>query len=109
MAVRRPTYLVELDDGSEHRVEVLMADQLRAELEAPRHSIPVDVASAPVHTTALWVWSALLRTGVLESGTGFQAARSRLTLVRKLDPDTEPAEPDAPVDPTQQGQPAEPR
>jgi hypothetical protein len=96
-----------LDDGSRHVVEVLMPDQLRAELEAPRHNIPVDVSAAPVHTTALWVWSALLRTGVLAEGTKFQEARPRLVFVRKLDPDLEPAQADQPVDPTGQGQESE--
>lgn len=105
---KRPAYLVELDDDTDHRVEILMADQLRAELEAPKHGIPVDVSLAPVHTTALWCWSALLRTGVLPAGTKFQDARQRIVMVKRLDPADEPAA-DQPVDPTQQGQPAEPR
>lgn len=100
--MERPTFQVELDDGTTHVVEVLMADQLRAELEAPRNGIPVDVSLAPVHTTALWVWSALLRTGQLEAGTKFQEFRPRLLLVKRVE-----AAPDVKVDPTQQGQRSE--
>ena len=103
MTVKRPTYIVELDDESTHTVQVLMADQLRAELEAPRQGIPVDVSQAPVHTAALWVWSALLRTGVLPKGSKFQEARERMVAVSRV-PEDQPAEPDQPVDPTQQGQ-----
>lgn len=102
MTQPRPTYFVELDDGTEHRVEVLMGDQLRAELEAPKHGIPVDVAQAPAHTTALWCWSALVRTGVVKGP--FQEVRARMVLVRKVNTDTEPGA-DNPVDPTAQDQP----
>lgn len=67
MSLTRTMYDVELSDGTVHRVEILAADQLRAELEAGRHGIPVDVAQAPVQTAVLWAWAALVRTKVTDA------------------------------------------
>ena len=63
MALRRPTYDVQLDPNSDElvRVVVTLADQLVAEREAPRHDVPLDPSLAPQHTAALWVWCAARR------------------------------------------------
>lgn len=101
MALNRPTFRVELADGTEHTVEVIHGDQLRAELEAKKQGIPVDFAEAPVHLTTLWVWSSLVRTGVCQVGFQEFSNTQLVQLVRgKAD------HPD-PVRPTQQGQPTD--
>lgn len=91
--------MAELADGTTHRVEVLHGDQLRAELEAPKQGIPVDPKAAPNHTATLWVWAALVRTGVCT--TGFQEFAPTLLALGKA------LEADAPVGPTQLGQPTD--
>lgn len=45
---------------TEHRVTLMLADQLRGELEGKKLGIDL---SLPVHTSALWVWSAMVRLG----------------------------------------------
>lgn len=101
MTVRKPTFRAQLADGSEHVVEVIHGDQLRAELEAPKHGIPVDPAQAPLHTTTLWLWASLTRTKVVSSS--FQAFRTELVGVNRVQ-DDDPAEPAEPVDPTMPAQ-----
>lgn len=97
MGVERPTFMAELADGTVHRVEILHGDQLRAELEAPRHGIAVDPRVQPNHTTTLWVWAALVRTGVVT--VGFQDFKQDLVVLGKAEAA------DAPVGPTSQDQP----
>lgn len=96
MTMTPPMFRVLLDDGSEHVVQVLLGDQLRAELEAPKHALPVKFEAAPAHHTALWLWAALTRMGVTDEG--FRKFRDRMHLVGRLD-DAE-AEAVAGVDPT---------
>lgn len=96
MTVRKPTFRVELADGSEHVVEVVHADQLRAELEAPRHMIPVNPGQLPLATTTLWLWAACSRLGITTAK--FQAFKGELVAVNRVDDDVAP---DQPVDPTQ--------
>ena len=100
MTMTPPAFRVLLDDGSEHVVQVLLGDQLRAELEAPKHAIPVKFEAAPAHHTALWLWAALTRVGVTKEG--FRPFRDRMHLVARLD-DVE-AEAVEGVDPTQPAQ-----
>lgn len=98
--MKKPTYKVELSDGSEHVVQVLHGDQLRAELEAGKQGLPLDYDKAPVHHTTLWVWSALLRSGVTEAG--FQEFRAeQLVMLQRLGLQ------ESAVDPTPEGQPSE--
>lgn len=52
-------------DPVEHPVEVRHGDLLRAELEAGRQKLPVDPRLIPQQTTALWVWAALVREGIV--------------------------------------------
>jgi hypothetical protein len=68
VTVQRPTYRIELADGSEHVVEVLHGDQLRAELQAPHHGIPVNPGELPLATTTLWLWAACKRLQLTSSG-----------------------------------------
>jgi hypothetical protein len=101
--MQAPTWTVALDDGTEHTVVVLTVDQLRAELEAGQLGLPLAFDAAPTHHTALWLWAALVRTGVTDEK--FKTFQNHLRMVRRLDvedPDTPPA--DQPVDPTHQGQ-----
>lgn len=98
MTMRPPTFRVLLDDGTEHTVAVLLGDQLRAELEAPRHAIPVAFEAAPAHHTALWLWAALTRLGVAD--TGFREFRDRMQLVGRVT-DDEPVADGVVPDPTQ--------
>lgn len=45
---------------AEHRVTVILGDQLRGELEGKKLGLDT---SYPIHTGALWVWAAMVRTG----------------------------------------------
>lgn len=91
-----PTFRVLLDDRTEHVVEVHLGDQLRAELEAPKHAIPVKFEAAPAHHTALWLWAGLTRMGVTDAK--FREFRDRMILVARVE-DTEAV--DGRLDPTQ--------
>jgi hypothetical protein len=94
-SIKRPTYLVELADGTQHTAEVLHGDQLRAELEAPKHHLPVDSRVAPLHSTTLWCWASLVRQGLVTDD--FQTFRASVV---GLQPAAKVAE-----DPTPEGQP----
>lgn len=62
MPLYRPTYLVEYDPTADPiEVSVSSGDMMRGELEATRLKLP---DKAPFHTTALWLWSALVRAGL---------------------------------------------
>ena len=53
-------------DGAEplvHRVEITHGDHLRGEFEANKQSLP-SVKEAPMNHTTVWVWCALVRTGL---------------------------------------------
>lgn len=76
-----------------HRVTVILADQLRGELEGKRHG--VDIKDA-IHTTALWGWSAMVREGHTSlSFREFTAACWEVEQVKDREPTT--------VDPTTPG------
>lgn len=85
--------LQEGDDQVEHEVTILHGDQLRAELEAPRHGL-TDMGAAPMHFTTLWCWAALARTHVITDD--FRAFKPKMLALEAVDDDTE-------VDPTQTG------
>jgi hypothetical protein len=85
----------------EHTVTIRHGDQLRAELEAPRHGLP-SMEHAPMHATTLWVWCALVREGLYAGKArdfingdclGLEAARD--------DEGGFPGTPETPADPTQ--------
>lgn len=61
MPLYRPRYLVEYDPA-QPPIEVVVSsgDMMRAELEAKKLKLP---EGTPFHTTALWLWSALVRAG----------------------------------------------
>lgn len=61
--IKRQTYLVALNDGTEHRLTIKHGDRMRAELEAPRHGLTIGPETAQ-HTAALVVWAALVREGL---------------------------------------------
>lgn len=68
MPLQRFRYRAYLDDSPnvepwEVEVEVTNGDRLRAELEAGRQNLPVDPRQAPLQTSTLWLWCALVRTG----------------------------------------------
>lgn len=86
-------------DPVRHEVTVTHGDQLRAELEGPRHGLR-KMQDAPLHYTTLWCWCALVRTGAY-SGP-FQQFKND---VAQLDPITDPAGDHATVteDPTPPG------
>lgn len=99
MPLTKPRYDVLLADETgdvEHRVEVVFGDQLRAELEAPRHGL-ARIGDAPQHAVAMWIWAALTRTHVIDQP--FQEFKPRLLVVEPVrDVDGEPAQ--ETVDPT---------
>lgn len=70
MPLQRFKYRVQLAEpfiqDSPFEVEITHADLLRAELEAGKQGLPVDPRKAPQQTTTLWVWAALVRTGVID-------------------------------------------
>lgn len=75
------------DDQLEyHHVLVGNADQLRAELEAGR--LKLKQQDNPMHLTNLWLWSALVRTKVVN--VKFQEFKSRLV---SYDPDKDRDQP----------------
>lgn len=61
MPLYRPKFLVEYDP-TQPPLEVVVSsgDMMRAELEAARMKLP---ERANFHLTALWLWSALVRSG----------------------------------------------
>lgn len=61
MPLYRPKYLVEYDP-TQPPLEVVVSsgDMMRAELEAHKLKLP---EGANFHVTALWLWSALVRSG----------------------------------------------
>lgn len=97
----RPTFVVTMaaDDGTEttHTVDVVLGDQLRAELEAPKHGIPTDPGKSPLHTTTLWVWAAMARQGLTTHA--FQPFQAACVGIARAAEDQR-----VPVDPTQPGQ-----
>lgn len=52
----------DLDAHQPELVVINAGDQLRAELEAKRHSIGSGKDN-PMHLTTLWLWAAMVRTG----------------------------------------------
>jgi hypothetical protein len=81
----------EAQPPTEHEVTIMHGDQLRAELEAPKHGLN-DMQAAPMHFTTLWIWAALLRTHVITDD--FRTFKGRLLAIEAVDDDE-------PVDPTQ--------
>lgn len=55
-------------DPIEYRVEIRAADQLRGELEGKR--IPRVESGDAMHTTYLWIWSAMVREGKYSGSFG---------------------------------------
>lgn len=61
MALKRTTLLVQMPDRDEpYEVPVILADQLRGELEGKKQGLDIKLS---MHTTALWAWSAMCRLG----------------------------------------------
>lgn len=79
----------------EVEVRVIYGDQLRAELEAPRHGIG-SLSDAPMHFTALWIWASLTRDG--KTSAPFQEFKRQLLMVQPVEekPDEEPDPPTQP-------------
>lgn len=100
MTVKRKTFTVAMEDGQEHTVEVLHGDQLRAELEAGRYSIPTDPSQLPLATTTLWVWAAMTRMKLTTAK--FPAFRGQVVGMERTELPLEDT-----VGPTQQDQPTE--
>lgn len=48
---------------TEHRVVVILGDQLHGELEGKKLGLNTDY---PIHTASLWVWAAVCRLGIYE-------------------------------------------
>lgn len=82
------------DHATEHEATILHGDQLRAELEGPRHALS-DIRSAPMHHTTLWLWASLTRTHVID--TPFQEFK---TQVLAFQPIKTPADETPVEDPT---------
>lgn len=61
MPILRPTYQVELPDGEVVQVVIASGDQLRAELAQNQLKLP---PKAAMHLTVLWIWAAMVRTGL---------------------------------------------
>jgi hypothetical protein len=89
-----------IDTGSYelHRVTVLHADQLRAEITGARLTGVQRVTDAPMTYTTLWCWLAMGRNDKDLAGPSFEDFRSRVVQVRK-------AEENVTVDPTHPGVP----
>ena len=114
MSLTMPKFAVLLQvepaaEPTEHTVTVFHGDQLRAELEAPRHMLP-PIDQAPQHHTTLWVWAALLRTHVLPMETSFNAFREMVLTMEGLeDAQQFPGDPEDVAGPTVQDHRDEPR
>lgn len=97
--VADPEHPEDAAHATEHDVTILHGDQLRAELEAPRNSLPgMDVA--PMHGITLWIWAALVRSHVLD--VPFQEFLPRMLGFKDLGEDNGafPGEPATAADPT---------
>lgn len=80
-------------------VTVTHGDQLRAELEGKRHGLE-SMKEAPLHYTTIWVWAALVRTGLYDDKFGaFKSGHlAELQPVkREGDDDLDPTEPPNPA------------
>lgn len=53
------------EDGEALEVTVIYGDMMRGELEGSRLRLPA-MKETPMHYTGLWVWAALVRTGVYD-------------------------------------------
>lgn len=103
--IKIPTYDVLLaepteedpDATVEHRVRILNGDQLRAELEAPKHGLN-DINAVPLHFQTLWIWAALTRTHAIDEPFGTFKPRLLVYTEVKV-----PKAVDAVTDPTQPG------
>lgn len=95
VAIAAPTE-TDPDAWTEHRVKLVLADQLRGELEGKKRGLSVQ--AHPVHASALWVWAGVNRTGVW-TGTfeDFQKACLEYEKVGEAEPDptTQAASPDS--------------
>lgn len=93
----RPTFIVTMADDAGREttgtVDIVLGDQLRAELEAPKWGLPTDPAKAPLHTTALWCWASMARQHLTE--LGFGDWRPHVVSIARAEP--------VPVDPTEAG------
>lgn len=81
----------------EHRVRILNGDQLRAELEGPRHKL-TDLKAMPLHFQTLWIWASLTRTHVIDDD--FRTFKPRLLAYKAVKDD---GDPEAGADPTPPG------
>lgn len=88
----------DLEAATEHTVQVLTGDQLRAELEAGQLGLPLEFKQAPTHHTALWLWAALSRMGVTDAK--FKDFQPRLLLVKSLQDQAVAVDPTQPAPPT---------
>lgn len=97
ITLSRFTVLVDNEDpespGDEHTVTVRHGDQLRAELEGPKHGL-TSIEAAPMHYMTLWVWAALTREG--KTTVNFQTFKGQILGL-------EPVEAGEDVDPTTPG------
>lgn len=86
----------------EETVTILHADQLRAELVAPRLGLP-SMKDAPMHYTSLWCWAALVREGKYDGKP--QQWKTDCLAMQALENDTgaRPGEPETAADPTRRG------
>lgn len=100
-----PRFTVMFTKGEDQVVEtvtILHADQLRAELTAPRLGLP-SMKDAPMHYTSLWCWAAATRLGLYDGKP--QQWKTDCLGIEKEQPDegARPGEPETAADPTQQG------
>jgi hypothetical protein len=79
-----------LEATTEHRVTLVLGDQLRGELEGKKFGLSVE--AHPTHTASLWVWAAVHRLGLYD-GT-FNDFKSDCVDFEKVKDDVD-------VDPTQ--------
>lgn len=86
MTLSAPRFNVLLEDAdgntTEHETRILHGDQLRAELEAPKHGL-TDMSAAPMHFTTLWIWAALTRTHVIDED--FRTFKGHLVTLEAAD------------------------
>jgi hypothetical protein len=83
-------------DYDVHRVVVLHADQLRAEITGARVTGVARLTDAPMTYTTLWCWLALTRTHPEAAGKTFDDFKARVVHLKKNDEETETVDPTRP-------------